>query len=150
VRTKRDAQARLGLAGRREAVVDVAAHSQVEQPVAGLDLVLDVESQFLDIGVAGIAIQASAAGEIVGRKNRLVSRVHGDGALGGIGISGHRISAGIHAGRVIDGIDDAQVVVLAQEGLAVLRTGLERVDSPGVGNIRVDCGVGEGAVLGDG
>ena len=47
-------------------------------------------------------------------------------------------------------IDHAQAVVLAQEGLPVLRADLDVVDSLGVGEIRVDAAFGEGAVLGDG
>ncbi len=39
--------------------------------------------------------------------------------------------------------------MFAQEGLFVLRADLEIVDSLDVGVIRVDAGVGQGAVLGD-
>ena len=47
-----DADAGLGLAGDGEAVVEVAAHAEIEEPVAGFDLVLGVESQLFDVGVA--------------------------------------------------------------------------------------------------
>ncbi len=73
------------------------------------------------------------------------------GALRLIGVAGDGVAGdGIHARRVIGGVDDAQVVVLAQEGLSVLRADLDVVDSLGVGEVRVDAGVGEGAVLRDG
>ena len=52
-----------------EAVVEVAAHAQVEEPVASLDLVFDVERQFLYVGVAEVVVVAAAAGQVVGRKN---------------------------------------------------------------------------------
>src|SRR5205814_3563332 len=44
------AKARLGLARAGESVVQVAANAQVEGPVARLDLVLQVEAEFPDVG----------------------------------------------------------------------------------------------------
>ena len=48
------AHARLRLVGVGETVVNVPAHAQVEEPVAGLDLVFDVQRQFLHVGVAEV------------------------------------------------------------------------------------------------
>ncbi len=56
----------------------------------------------------------------------------------------------VHARGVIGGVHNAQAVVLAQEGLLVLRADLEIVDSLDVGIIRVEAGVGQRAVLRDG
>ena len=63
-----DAQARLGLALDGEAVVEVAADAGVEGPVAGGDLVLGVEGELLDVGVAVEGVVAAAAGEVVGQQ----------------------------------------------------------------------------------
>ena len=52
-----DAQARLRLVGVRQAVVKILSQPQVEEPVAGLDLVFDVKSQFLHVGVPGVAVK---------------------------------------------------------------------------------------------
>ena len=57
-----DAHARLGLVGVGEAVVDIVAQAQVEEPVAGLDLVFDVEGQFLDVGVAEEVVDSCRRG----------------------------------------------------------------------------------------
>ena len=57
-----DADAGLGLAGDGEAVVEVAADAEVEEPVAGLDLVLDVEGELLDVGVADVVVEACRRG----------------------------------------------------------------------------------------
>ena len=47
-----DAQARLGLRGAGDAVVFVEAQPEIEGPVVDGDGVLDVESEFLDVGMA--------------------------------------------------------------------------------------------------
>ena len=60
------------------------------------------------------------------------------------------VAAGIDAGRVEGGVDDAEVVVLAEERLLIDRADLDVVDPLHVGEIGVHAGVGEGAVLGDG
>ena len=50
----RDAHAGLRLIGVGEAVVNILAQAEIEEPVAGLDLVFGEESQFLDVGVAEV------------------------------------------------------------------------------------------------
>ena len=47
-----DSEAGFGLARDGEAVVEIAADADVDEPVAGFDLVLGVEGEFLDVGVA--------------------------------------------------------------------------------------------------
>ena len=58
----RDAQARFGLAGAGDAVVDVAAKTEIEAPVLERDGVLDVQAEFVDVGVAADSVQP--AGEM--------------------------------------------------------------------------------------
>ena len=52
-----------------EAVVKILAQAQVEVPVAGLDLVFNVEGELLYVGVAEEVVVAAAAGKVVGRKD---------------------------------------------------------------------------------
>ena len=59
-----NADAGLRLLRRRQAVVHIAAQSQVEEPV----------------GVAGVTVKASAAGKVVRREHRQVTRIHVVGA----------------------------------------------------------------------
>ncbi len=72
-----DAQARLGLVGVGEAVVDVFAQTQVEVPVAGFDLVFNVKGQLFYVGVAEVVVFGAAAGEIVGREHGKIARRSG-------------------------------------------------------------------------
>ena len=51
-----------GLARDGQTVVKVPADAKIEDPVPGLDLVFNVESQFLDIGMAKVVIEASRCG----------------------------------------------------------------------------------------
>ena len=104
--------------------------------------------------MAGIGVVAAAAGEVVGREDGKVVGILAGSAARALRLDWCNRAAGcrcrVHAGRVVGGIDHAQVVVFAQEGLSVLRADLDVVDALGVGEVRVDAGVGEGAVLGDG
>ena len=49
-----DAHTGLRLPGNREPVVQIAANTDIEEPVTSLDLILDIQGQFLYIGVAEI------------------------------------------------------------------------------------------------
>ena len=60
------------------------------------------------------------------------------------------VVVGVDAGRVEGGADEAEVVVLAQEGLRVVGADLDVVDALHIREVGVDAGVGEGAVLRDG
>jgi hypothetical protein len=127
-----NAHSGLGLVGNGETVVKVFAQTEVEVPVTGFDLVFNVEGQLFDVGMTEEKVVAATAGEVVGRKCREVIRIlasRAARALRGVGVSRQRVPIGVHAGRAewIDGIDDAEAVVLAQEGLFVLRAGLEVV-----------------------
>jgi len=64
-----DAYARLGLFRSRQPVCKNPAHSQVEIPVAGLDLVLGIEGCLLYVGMAEEEVIAAAAREVIGRKD---------------------------------------------------------------------------------
>ena len=57
-----DAHARLGLTGHREAVIQIPAHAQIEEPVPGLDLVLNVQRQFLHVGMAEVVVRVRRRG----------------------------------------------------------------------------------------
>src|ERR1039457_988284 len=57
----RDAYAGLRLFSIGEAVVNILAQPQIEEPVFGLDLIFDVEAEFLDIGMPGVDKTATAA-----------------------------------------------------------------------------------------
>ena len=52
-----DAHTRFRLARYREAVIQITADTEIEEPVPGLDLVLDIHGQFLDIGAAEIMVK---------------------------------------------------------------------------------------------
>ncbi len=148
-----NADSRLGLVCTREAVVNILAQSEIEVPVTSLDLVFGVECKFLHIRMAKVAVIASTACEVMGRQDGEVIGILASSAaraLRLIRVAGQGVTAQVHAGRVIGGIDDAQVVAFAEEGLSVLRADLDVMNSPDVREIRVDGGVGKGAVLGDG
>ena len=57
--------ARLGLAGDGQTVVQIAADAQVEEPVAGFDLILDIKGQFLHVGVPDEVVKTATAGQVV-------------------------------------------------------------------------------------
>ena len=140
-----DAHTWLRLAGNRETVVQIAADTDIEEPVPGLDLILNIQSQFLYIGVTEIAVKAASTCQVVRRENRIVGagRVHcriigykaKPSALRGIGKSRLRNAVGVDAWRVVGGVDDAKTVILTQERLLVDRTHLDVVDSLLVGKI---------------
>ena len=136
------AEAGFGLVGLGEAVVEIAADAHVEEPVAGLDLVFDVESKLLHVSVAEVLELAAAAGEIVGSEHGIEAGVS-LGRADGCGVeAGQRIAVGIGAGRVVGGVDDAQAVVLAKEGLLVAGSDFEIVDALYIRVISVYSGVG--------
>ena len=119
-----NSQPGLGLPGSGEPVVEVLAKTEVEEPVSGLDLVFEVERSLFHVGAAIKGIQATAARQVIRGEYRLVIRVREDSArsaLRWIGVSGQRIAAHIHARRVVDGLYDAEFVVLAQECVGELR-----------------------------
>ena len=108
--------------------------------------------------MAKVAIEGTAPGEVVGQEERIKRpmdgssgrrsrRAHCDGSVN----PGTGSPVDVDARRVsIGGIDDAQMIVLAQEGVLVLHADFEVVDSLDVGVVRMGPGVGECAVLGDG
>ena len=51
-----DTESRLGLASNGQAVVEIAANAEIEEPVSGLDLVLQIERELLDVGVAEVEV----------------------------------------------------------------------------------------------
>src|SRR5580698_1381747 len=55
-----DTHTRFRLARYREAVVQITADTDVEEPVTSLDLILDIHGQFLDIGVAKIMVKLAS------------------------------------------------------------------------------------------
>ncbi len=57
----------LRLAGDRETVVQITTDTDIEEPVSRLDLVLDVQGQFLYIGVTEITVKAAATRQVVWR-----------------------------------------------------------------------------------
>ena len=73
--------------------------------------------------MADEVVLAAAAGQIVGRQDGVevppIERIVREPPAHwvGIGEAGQRVAVGIDAGRVEGGIDDAELVVLAQEGL---------------------------------
>ncbi len=70
------------------------------------DLVLSVEGEFLDVGVAVVVVIAAAAGEVVGQQvgvegaadGWIVGDEAGAGALGWVGEAGQRVAAAVDAG----------------------------------------------------
>ena len=54
------------------------------------------------------------------------------------------------AGRIVGALNNAESVVLADEGLAVLRANLDVVDPFVIGVVGVDAGIGERSILRDG
>ena len=134
-------------------VVNVPAHAQVEEPVAGLDLIFDVQCQFLNVSTAGVVVETAATGQIIRPEDREVAGIGKRDysvAGGGIGVPRQRAAVDVNARRIIGGVHHAQAVVLAQESLPVHHTGLERVDPLGVVEVGVACGVCEGTILRDG
>ena len=109
-----NADPRLGLVGVRESVVHVLAQAKIEKPIARFDLVLGVESQFLDVGVARKFVETPATGQVVRREHREVVRIHPGRAFRGIGVPRQGIAIGVHAGSAegVGRFDDAQAIVL--------------------------------------
>ena len=69
------ADPRLGLAGDREAVVQVTADADVQQPATLGDLVLHIQGNLFDVSLAVPMIEASAASKVIGQKDRIEGRV---------------------------------------------------------------------------
>ena len=142
-------EAGFGLTLDGEAVVEVSSHADVQEEVAEGELVLRVEGELLDVGLAVIAVEAAAAGEVVGGEDGVEGGV-GVGAERGVDASaGERIAAGVEAGGVERGVDEGDLIVFAQEGLLVHGSGLRVVDTLDVGEVGMDSGVEERALLGD-
>ena len=49
-------------------VVEIAADPEIEEPVARLDLVLNIQSQLLDVRVTEVAVERAASGEVIGQQ----------------------------------------------------------------------------------
>ena len=110
----------MSLIGAGEAVVDVFAETDVEVPVASLDFVFDIKRKLLNGSVAEVGVVAAAAREVIGRKDGEVVGVLAEKAawaLRLVGIAGNRVATRVNAWSVIEGIDDCEVIVLAEEGL---------------------------------
>src|ERR1019366_1493263 len=108
-----DSETGFGLAGNGEAIVKIASHPKVERPVPGRDYVLNVESEFLYVGMTVEREQASTARQVVGKQGWIEQRIER-----GVG----RVAVGSGVGRIT--------------GEAALR----RVREAGDGNVRVRCG----------
>src|ERR1019366_9886612 len=77
--------------GAGEAIVDILAQSQIEVPIAGLNLVFDIERQLLHISVAKVCVISATARNVVGSQDgKIVGILAGRsaGALGWIRIAG--------------------------------------------------------------
>jgi len=138
-----------------ETVVNIPAYAQVEVPVAGLDLVFNVEGEFLNVGVAEEQVIAAAAGQVVRRKDRKIVAIRERCDAIAVGLTcvpRQRVAIIVHAWSAerIGGIDDTEAVVLAQECLFVDGAGLDVVMSLHIGEVGVGSGVGERAVLRNG
>ena len=104
----RDANARFGLARVGQTVVKIPADAEIKDPIAGLDLVFNIEGQLLDIGMAKIGIKRTAAGKVIGKQvgiesashRRIVGDQAGCRALPRIGEPGLRIPISIDARRI--------------------------------------------------
>src|SRR6202043_3471456 len=102
------------------------------------------------VGVAVVLVGLAAAGQVVGSQDGVVVGIGGVNATEiGVGVAGQRSAGGIDAGRVVGGVDDAELVVLAQESLRVVAADLDVVDALHVGQVGVDTGVRQGALLRD-
>ena len=73
-----DPDARLGLPRGGETVVEITAQAKVKRPVSFGDRVLNVKSEFLDVGVADEVEQASTAGQVVGEQGGIEIRVRAE------------------------------------------------------------------------
>ena len=65
-----------------QTVVKVPADAEIEDPVAGFDLVFNIEGQLLDIGVTKIGINRTAAGKVIRQQNGVEAAPDG-GIIGG-------------------------------------------------------------------
>ena len=137
-----------------QAVVEVAANSEVEIPASRGDRILNVQGQLFDVGVAVERIQASSAGQIEGQQQRVKVRIRRISKARALRRAGHRgtgvrSAIGIQAHRVEGWIDDAEVVVLVQKRLLVGDACLKVVDALHVGEIGTKAGIGQGSTLSD-
>src|ERR1700722_18899442 len=66
-----DTQARLSLTGYSQTVIEIAANSNIEKPVPGLDLILEIESHLLNVGMAKVVEITSSASEVIGQQDRI-------------------------------------------------------------------------------
>jgi hypothetical protein len=96
----REAQSRLCLGRVGQAIVNITAYSKVDQPPVGLDLILEIERDFLNIGASQVVVIAPPAGQIIRHQNRVecaIGQQAGSGALRRAGKSVDRGSVSIHA-----------------------------------------------------
>ena len=61
----RSAEPWFRLAGDREAVIEIATDANIEEPVPCLDLILGIQGQLFDIGMADEVVLPTAASQIV-------------------------------------------------------------------------------------
>ena len=134
-----EGEARFDLIGDDKAVVLVEAQAEVSGPGAEGDGVLGVGGELLDVGVAVEGIERAAVGEVVGLEGGAV------GAWDGRAVGVLASEAGDEGW-----IDDAELEVLVEKGLGVVEAGLDVVAAVGVGEVGVEAGVGQRALLGDG
>ena len=134
-----ESEARLDLIGDDKAVVLVEAQAEVARPGAEGDGVLGVGGELLDVGVSVEGIERAALGEVVGLER-------------GAGCAWDGRAVGVLATEAGDEgwIDDADLEVLVEEGLGVVKAGLDVVAAVGVGEVGVEAGVGQRALLGEG
>src|ERR1035438_4952646 len=81
-----DSNARLGLPGDGEAVVQITANAEVKAPVPNSNRVLDVHGQFFNVRMSMELVRRTSGYQVVGRKNRACRSAI------------HRLAARDHAG----------------------------------------------------
>ena len=162
-----DAEPRFDLPGTGQTVVKVAAQAQVKRPVANRDAVLEIQGEFLDVGMSVIVVQGSVrrGASIAGRQLSRTRQVDAAQKRYKIGIrlklagAQRRIhqrrtckgaAVGVQADRVECGVYDPESVFLGQKRVVVLNAGLDVVDAVHIREIRVSADVGKRPVLAEG
>src|SRR5208337_919906 len=155
-------ETRLGLTRNDQAVVQIAANSQVERPVSLGDRILQVKGQLFYIRMTAKWIQGTAGTrtEIVGRRSRpgqvvtTQQRNEGSGSkrvVNCIGLQArpvalrwiveprvankYRSAAGIQTRRIQRRIDDPEIEILGKKRLLIRSSQLKVIDPLHVGNI---------------
>ena len=122
------------------------------QPIAGLDRVLDIEGQFLDIRMSEIAVIAACTSEVIGQQDGIKGGVGLEsrrGALRGAGESTHRLTLAVHAGCIEGWAYDAEAVTFPKKSLGVKNAALDALIPLGIREIGMDSGIGERSILRD-